>query len=194
MMRRNKAIRILEEQKIKLQNNQSYSWTLETCSYIKAFFGEKSDQAEFFKYYNWDWNFNVPSIGAGENYTTKEGQISETQKYLDACIFTLQNIGIYKSPTQNLLTRIPDWAITIIVPSLFIGGTLFGKYLSDVQNIELKNKNEELKFQVDRTFNKYKMVVKMLYEGHPDFKGRDFPNYITRDSLESQSTSKHIND
>ena len=64
--------------------------------------------------------------------------------FLNDCINIISNKGLYKSPKSNFLSTIPDWLLSLIIPALVVLGTLLGKYLSDVQNIELKRENKIL--------------------------------------------------
>ena len=64
---------------------------------------------------------------------------------------------MYREQKKNFLSRLPDtWLIPILsiaIPSLFIGGTLWGKKLSDTQNIELKMENKDLKSRLPKVFS-----------------------------------------
>ena len=55
-----------------------------------------------------------------------------------------KNIGIYKEPKQNFLNQLSDSLLVLILSVIGIVSFGLGKYTSDVQNIELKSKLEEL--------------------------------------------------
>lgn len=132
-MKVKKAISILTEQSEKLKQLElftTHNWTVETQTYLSEFFGKGSYQSEHFR-------MNLTDIKSNEK---KEKIIS----FLNDCINIISNKGLYKSPKSNFLSTIPDWLLSLIIPALVVLGTLLGKYLSDVQNIELKRENKIL--------------------------------------------------
>jgi hypothetical protein len=129
-----KAIEILNKQIEKLSQNRNENWTIETHTYIKMFFGENSRQNDFFRYYSWSDN---PG-------TNLNGQEKATIDFLKNCINTIKNVGLHKEPKHNFLNQLSDSLIVLILS--VIGFVCFGlgKYMSDVQNIELKSQVERL--------------------------------------------------
>ena len=131
-----------EQESLKTVNSATCSvWKTHMKSYIKTFFGEHSPQFKYISDYQFWYNYNQPEAETKAN-------IPIMSLFVETCIDTITNIGLYKPPKQNFLSRISDGLLAAIigiaVPALFIGGTLWGKYLSDVQNIELKQENKQL--------------------------------------------------
>ena len=135
-MRKKEAIKILNKQIKKLQTNPEntrYSWKIETHTYIVKFFGESSKQAEYINNISWT-----------NSWTTPEKVVINVISFLNDCINTIETIGLYKEKRQNFLTTLPDWVVSLIFPGLISVGLIIGKYTSDLQNIELKRKIEQL--------------------------------------------------
>jgi len=149
-MRLKKAIEILKGQKDKLQSfeNQNQNWVFQTASYIKDFFGENSTEFSFISQFrfevvssNWDSSEDIRRWLAEKPV--------EAKHFLDNCIETLQQKGLFKLPGQNFLSRLTETAlwtiISIAVPGLISIGLFFGNMYSDKQNIELRQENKSLK-------------------------------------------------
>ena len=137
-MNKNKAIKIINTQIEKLKSskdNRNESWTIETQTYIIHFFGKDSHQNDFFKYYSWSLQPDFdPDV-----------QEKETIIFLNDCINTIKNVGLYKEPKINFLNQLSDSIIVLILTTIGIVSFGLGKYISDVQNIELKIENENYK-------------------------------------------------
>lgn len=136
-MNNKKAIEILQKQIDKLlstKQNRNESWIIETQTYVINFFGKESHQNNFFKYYSW-----TPNPDFDPDFQEKQTII-----FLNDCIDTIKNIGIYKEPKQNFLNQLSDSLLVLILSVIGIVSFGLGKYTSDVQNIELKSKLEEL--------------------------------------------------
>ncbi|HEY6977912.1 MAG TPA: hypothetical protein VH396_16550, partial [Chitinophagaceae bacterium] len=96
--------------------------------------------------YNLIWNFgSFPSIRQ-EVHEANEAK-RKLSNYIDDFIETINSIGLPKKP--NFLYRLTNLWLTIIltllIPSLITASTLWGKYLSDTQNIELKQEVKSLR-------------------------------------------------
>ena len=152
-MKVSKAIKILEFQKEKLETIESLNdrtWEIQTRSYLINFFSENSPEVNFLskdKFFVSQYN-NYGIKSASEIKRDTNDQIKIAKDFIDNCIKTLQDRNkLYKPP--NFLTRLTDTAIwttiTIAVPGLLLVGSLFGKYLSDTQNFELKQQVKTLK-------------------------------------------------
>jgi hypothetical protein len=125
-MNKKTAITILNRQIDKLKilespKDYSYDWLVQTTTYIDNFFGLDSNQSK-----------RIKDNPIGCSHT------SNLIPFLNDCIETIMNIGLYKKPKINLLSSIPNWIIILILPALVTLGVLLGKYTSDIQNIELK--------------------------------------------------------
>jgi len=72
-------------------------------------------------------------------------QEKETILFLNDCINTIKNIGLHKEPKHNFLNQLSDSIIVLILTTIGIVSFGLGKYISDVQNIELKIENENYK-------------------------------------------------
>ena len=149
-----KAIEILTGQQNKLAELPTFDngvWRTQTKSYIELFFS--TDSAEF-KYIN-ETDFYVGRGGAYVTYTPLEIQNkTDYQKkiagdFLTNCIETLEHKGVYQPPKGNFLSRMSDGLIVTIllfaIPGLLWVGNVWGKYLSDTQNIEMKIEIKNLK-------------------------------------------------
>jgi hypothetical protein len=147
-----KAIAILKNQKEKLDHPTEFhrdeNWVFQTASYIKDFFGDNSTEYSFISQFrfgvlrsNWDSDQDVSRWIAEKPIQAK--------KYLDNCIETLQNKGLYNLPKQNFVNRLNDtalWAIiSISIPALISIGFFFGNLYTDKQNIELRQDNKLLR-------------------------------------------------
>jgi hypothetical protein len=151
------AISILNKQidKLKLsKENRTDSWTIETKQYIISFFGEDSIQKDFFNGYSWVLNPN----------SDLDWQEKQVIAFLNDCINTIRNIGLYKKEKPNFLVTLPNWIISAVLPGLFALGLLAGKCSSDYQNVKLKQDNilyqDTLSSIRKNTDNKSKIISK----------------------------------
>ncbi|MBK7872948.1 MAG: hypothetical protein IPJ74_20915 [Saprospiraceae bacterium] len=146
-----KAIAILKKQRNKLTDPKHYNdenWVSQTASFIKDFFGDHSLEYGFikqFKFYvrssNWDSEEDI------KRWLSEKPK--QAIKFLDNCIETLEDKGLYKKPKINFLSRLGDTALWAIIslglPGLITIGFFFGNMYSDKQNIELRRENKSLK-------------------------------------------------
>jgi hypothetical protein len=150
-MNNKKAIEILQKQIHKLDDarvHKDENWVYQTASYIKDFFGESSTEYTFicnFSFKVLASNYDDPKV---INYELAS-KPKKAKKYLENCIETISNKGLYKQPKTNFLNRISDTALWTIISISFTGliyvGFFFGNLYSDKQNIEIKTENEKLK-------------------------------------------------
>tara|TARA_R110002049_G_scaffold308704_1_gene513536 strand:- start:870 stop:1352 length:483 start_codon:yes stop_codon:yes gene_type:complete len=137
-MNKKKAISIIQNQINKLESskdNRTYSWIIETRTYIESFFGEKSHQSDYFKYYSWS---NSPNFNPDE-------QEKNTIHYLKDCINTINNLGLYKAPVENWFSKLPNWAINLGLPALCLISFSLGILFTNNDNKELRSENKKLK-------------------------------------------------
>ncbi len=129
-MTNKKAINILKKQidKLKTDNDRTKEWTFQTRTYIENFFGKESKE---FLYINKFSFFNMYH--------------DDVELFLNNCIELIENVGLKKNHKTNFLFTLPDWVVYLILPGLFSAGLAFGKYSSDLQNIELKRELQLLK-------------------------------------------------
>ena len=163
-MNSRKAIEILQKQKLKLDNPnflKDENWVFQTASYIKDFFGENS--TEYFFISKFQFSAYYSNLDSKQDAIGRlNAQTPKAKKYLENCIETISNKGLYKQPKTNFLNRISDTALWTIISISFTGliyvGFFFGNLYSDKQNIEIKKENENLKDSISSIYkhtNKY---------------------------------------
>ena len=133
-MNNKKAIVILNEQSKKLNQLElftTYNWTVETQTYLDYFFGRNSYQSEHFRI----------SLTDIKSVQKKEQIIS----FLNDCINIITNKGIYKPPTENWFSKLPDWAINLGLPALCFISFGVGILFTNNNNSELRKENLTLK-------------------------------------------------
>jgi hypothetical protein len=136
-MKKQKAIRILKEQSEKLKPLEilnTQNWTVETQTYLSEFFGKQSYQSEHFR-------MNLTDIRSERK---KEQIIS----FLNDCSNIISNKGLYKSPTENWFSKLPDWIINLGLPALCFISFGTGILFTNNNNLELRNENKKLKEQL----------------------------------------------
>lgn len=148
-MNKKNAIKILEVQKSKLENNSIYkdeTWVFQTASYIKDFFGENSTEYSFIS----QFNFMVKVLNTTSNDETLRLLNEKKEKvatFIDNCIETIRNKGILKEEKVNFLNRLGNGPlvaiIVFIVPSLIGLGFYFGTEKINQDNIVLKEINKK---------------------------------------------------
>lgn len=109
-MNKKNAIKVLKSQKQKLDSfheKRFYDlvWKTQTVQYIKQIFGEKSEQ---FNYIN--------SLKIYNQYSP------DPTRFLDSCIDSVKNFGVYKEPKKNILDGQSNFKIISIAISIFIAG------------------------------------------------------------------------
>lgn len=150
-MKKEKAIKILQEQSEKLKPLEiltTHNWTVETQTYLSDFFGKQSHQSEHFRR-------NLTDIRSERK---KEQIIS----FLNDCSNIISNKGLYSPPKQNILNRIPDWSIIPIISGIFFIGSLFGRYQKDIAFIRMEKRIEILKDSIS-TISTNKISDKIKY-------------------------------
>jgi len=150
-MNKDQAIDILKQQKSKLRRRNDNignvevlidgTWKTQTESYIKLFFSEKSPEFDHISHF---MLYELPTL---EAYAYKA--IPGLETFIDNCVESVKNNGLYRIPRGNFLSRLNEGTLVTIlifaIPGLLTVGTLFGKYLSDTQNIELRSTVKTLK-------------------------------------------------
>ena len=136
-MRKDKAIKILEVQLKKLRdiNNLDNLWSIETRTYIEKFFGQDSEQLKYVKDFKWR-----PSV-ASDPISYRPTM----EKFLNNCIETIQNIGLYKAHSENWFSKLPNWIINLGLPALCFVSFGVGVLFTTNNNYELRKENSELK-------------------------------------------------
>lgn len=162
------AIEILNKQREKLIEKKApkdETWTSQTASYIKEFFGEESVEYIFIK------NFNFSVIGhTGMSDEIWRRELAEKERkvlqFITNCIETIECKGIYKPPRVNFLQGVSSnalWTIfSISVPGLLTVGYLFGQFTTDTKNIELRQEVQKLK---DSLLEKPKTLISIPIQG-----------------------------
>jgi len=133
-MKTQKAIKILNEQSEKLKKLElftTHNWTVETRTYLTEFFGKDSYQSEHFR-------MNMMDIKSDQ----KKEQIID---FLNDCVNIISNRGLYKPPTENWFSKLPNWLFSLGLTALFGLGIVIGNVTNDKQNFELRQENKELK-------------------------------------------------
>lgn len=131
-MNKKTAIKVIEIQIQKLDKfheKKLYDlvWKTQTTQYIKQIFGESSEQFDY-----------MSTAKVQSPYSP------DPTKFLDSCIDSVKNVGVYKEPKKNILSSLSDSLIVLILTTIGIVSFALGKYTSDTQNIELKRDNKEL--------------------------------------------------
>jgi hypothetical protein len=144
------AINALKEQKAKLSKSDHYNevWTTKTKTLIGEFFGKDSEQYTFiekFRFYTEIFISDYPERNMREN-------ARKAELFMDDCIHEIERKGLFKMPKKNILSRVDNVTLAAyIFPILAIIGTscyAWGKYISDVQNIEINHEVKTLKDSV----------------------------------------------
>jgi hypothetical protein len=132
-MNKVKAIKILKEQSEKLKKIEIYktqNWIVETRTYLTLFFGKTSYQSEHFR-----MNCNISS----------ENKREEIINFLNDCVNIISNKGIYKTPTENWFSKLPNWIINLGLPALCFISFGIGVLFTNNNNYELRVENKKLK-------------------------------------------------
>jgi hypothetical protein len=147
-MKPQKAIEILKRQRDKINDPKhpnNDTWKVQTASHIKDFFGESSDEYAHIS----QFSFSVLGhAGMSSDQWKMELNMNKRRisQFLDSCIETINDKGLYKPHKGNFLASLSDTWLSVIfvtvIPSLFLAGIWVGEYRSDVKNIELR---QELK-------------------------------------------------
>ena len=143
-MRKKAAINALECQRDKLDSSWADKiWFTQTLSYLESIFGKPSQEHSAVSTYY------MMHLKHPEFYNPDK---EELIRLLNDSIETIKTIGI-KVAQPNFISRLNNATllgiIIFAVPSLLAIGSLWGKYLSDVQNFELKQENRKLKDSIN---------------------------------------------
>lgn len=147
------AIDILNRQRDRAEKQthpHNDTWVVQTTEHIKDFFGENSMQYSYIKDFRF---FAVPTNGLTEKQIKPglENNKKSAVYFLNACIETINDKGLYKPPKKNFLASLSDTWLSVIfvtvIPSLFFVGIWVGEYRSDVKNIELRQELKEIRDQ-----------------------------------------------
>jgi len=134
-MKTKKAINILKNQIDKLMDlsldDNNNSWVVQTSTYIELFFDKDSYQISYFK--------------EKSGYLFKESARKELNAFLNDCIEVISNKGLYKPPTENWFSKLPNWAINLGLPALCFISFSIGVLFTNNNNSELRKENSELK-------------------------------------------------
>ena len=145
-MNKKKAISILNDMKVKISNHDLKNdlFLGEAMEYLLSFLGEEN---KIFNLYR-NLTRSIINNRNSDNYNeqiTNEIVLASYRKgfcdLIDAAIRNIDNLGI-RTAKPNFLYKIEIEKIVYylgaIITACFIAGTLWGKYLSDTQNIEIK--------------------------------------------------------
>ncbi|HMK17831.1 MAG TPA: hypothetical protein VK492_06530 [Chitinophagaceae bacterium] len=145
-MEKDKAVQVLNNQKAKLNSISTDNctvWQTQTKSYIKSFFGESSPEYHYID--NFQFFYHVGDNWRGE----MNRNIPVASLFIDNCIETIDNNGLYKPPKPNWLTHVDNrWLVGIaagLLAGIFFLGRFVGSTESDIKNIELRNEIKDLK-------------------------------------------------
>lgn len=140
------ALNILNRQLSKIVNIQKgdTSWVLQTQEYIKTFFGDETHFLHFFKTFTFKQLHNYGSEDDPHLIDRKK----RATEFLNDCIQTLNDIGLYKKPKQNFLSSLSDTALWTmfgtILPLIIYLSFYFGKKEGD-------NKIEKLEIELQKS-------------------------------------------
>ncbi|GEL11166.1 hypothetical protein SAMN05192550_1992 [Flavobacterium glycines] len=159
-MNKKKAIRILEEQKQKILSSEhpnNDEWTFETASYIKDFFGFDSTEYAWISQFKWHVKYIDHPIFGNEDEADRA--LREKPKkaiiFLDNCIRTLNNKGLFKKSKRNFLSDKTNFELISIVFGFCVFVFWIGYWTKTVELFSLKNKAENsISFVSDTTSQK----------------------------------------
>lgn len=136
-MKTKKAVNIIHNQIIKLDNkeNHNHNWILETRTYLKNIFGEDSPQEKSLHYFSFEYSPN--DIPLNE-------KIVNQKQFLNNCINTVKNIGVYKPKKENWFSELPNWSINLGLPALCFLAFSAGVLFTNNNNSDLRKKNKRL--------------------------------------------------
>nr|WP_321354359.1 hypothetical protein [uncultured Draconibacterium sp.] len=128
-MKKNQAITILKNQINKIQNqeNRTTEWTVQTRTYIEKFFGIESKEVRYINKFSF---YNYPS--------------GDVELFLNNCIETIENIGLYKKPKTNFLYTIPNWLAMLLFPLMLTIGIAIGNLQARSQLIDKSNPDKSI--------------------------------------------------
>jgi len=161
-MRKNKAIGILNIQRLKLEDNSYYAdrkWTIQTQDYIKYFFGENSPQLEYIKNYI-DFNYYRVNSNPDEKEAKIQKEKDSAIRFINDCIEIIENKGLVNQ-NHNFLERANNTilitVILFLISGLISGGYIFGVSTTDSKNVELRQENKLLKDSLNKVRTTFKI-------------------------------------
>jgi hypothetical protein len=144
-MRDKKAISILKKQLQKIENPEfrTDDFLMETRTYIKLFFTEKSEQYDFIYYFKWHKTNSAYTFKDEDKEPEKK--YNKIKEFLNKSIDTIENIGIKKESVDNWFSKLPDWTINLGLPAICFVSFGFGILFTTNNNSELRLENKKLK-------------------------------------------------
>lgn len=143
-MNNKKAIEILKKQIEKLDDSTIYkdnNWTFQTASYIKDFFGKESTEYIFIS----KFNFKVLASSWEDDKDVKRQLLDKHKKakvYLENCIETISNKGLYKYPKTNIVSDKSNFELISIVIAISLFAFGIGYWAKNIELFSIENKNE----------------------------------------------------
>jgi hypothetical protein len=146
-MNNKKAIGILKKQIEKLDDSTFHkdgNWTFQTASYIKDFFGKESTEYLFIS----KFNFKVITGPWDDDKSVNQQLLDKHKKakvYLENCIETISNKGLYKHPKTNIVSDKSNFELLgiVVAISIFVFG--IGYWTKNVELFSITKQKEEFK-------------------------------------------------
>lgn len=149
-MTKEKAIEILKRQRDKLdieKHTNDEAWIFQTAEYIRQFFGENSTQFSFISQFKW----HVLRSPWDSNELVKhwlDQKPKEAKQFLDNCIESLNDTGLYQPPKTNFFQGYSNIKIiAAFVPVVTVAisiGLFFGQNKLDRDKLNLIEQNKVL--------------------------------------------------
>jgi len=160
-MKNKTAINIIKRQIVKLSKTSGedlYLWQNQTCTYILSFFNDNSYEYSYIKNYTF---FEAAQRGRNSEPKSLDKIRKELNLFLNNCIETINDLGLYKPPVDNWFSKLPNWLINLGLPTLCFISFSFGILFTNNNNRELINENKKLNNKLllissDSISNKYK--------------------------------------
>jgi hypothetical protein len=76
---------------------------------------------------------------------SSENKREEIINFLNDCVNIISNKGIYKTPTENWFSKLPNWIINLGLPALCFISFGIGVLFTNNNNYELRVENKKLK-------------------------------------------------
>jgi hypothetical protein len=165
-----KAIEILNIQKSKLDSGKSLNdgiWRIQLLSYIATYFSENSTEYKFLSkkhFYVDEYDSRAYRISENSIQDDLKEKIVQAREFIDNCIETLKNTGIYRKPKSNFLSRVSEnWLIFIcgIIISVLVGIFYIGYWYGQHSSLTppfVTNQKAEKPANITNDTTKYKKV------------------------------------
>lgn len=149
-MRKSKAIRMLNRQISKLEDNNflpDEKFVIHTQDYIMYFFGVNSPQFDYISRYNYHF---YPKRGDTDEKIKENLELTknDVKQFIRDCIEIIEYKGTVNQ-NHNFLERVNNIALIPIIITISFGlltvGYIFGVSTTDSKNIELRQENKQLK-------------------------------------------------